>query len=241
MNERQRRLALGQVIPQVLAPLGGVGAVVKHVIDQLVGRAEVAAVGGERLAQRPRSAGEHRGHFGPGLEQLGRLAVDHLEITLLAGVRIVRVHQLHHLALGDHVGGLGHDLHHRLGGERGHHLESARVHEIPDQHARLITEDLIGRVAPAAQRGAVDHVIVQQRGRVDEFDERRRLDVRGPVAAGAPREHHQQRPQPLAAARDDVLCDLVYERYCALEALADGIVNGGQIGLDQGSYFFKGH
>ena len=79
--------------------------------------------------------------------------------------------------------------------QRSHHLEGARVDEIPDQHARLIAENLVGGVTAAAQRGAVDHVVVQQRGGMDEFDEGRRLNVSVPLGVRRP-----GRPGPPAGA-----------------------------------------
>ena len=52
---------------------------------------------------------------------------------------------------------------------------------------------------------------------MDEFDEGGRLDVGvARVPAGAAGQHHQQGPQALAAAGDDVLGDLVDQRHGAL-------------------------
>ncbi len=110
------------------------------------------SVGGEPLANGSRAAGEHGGDFRASLEQPRRLAVDHFQVTVLGRVRIVRVHELQHFAFCDRVGGLGHDLHDRLGRQRGHHLECPGVDEIAHQHARLIAEHLIGRVPAAAHR-----------------------------------------------------------------------------------------
>ena len=165
----------------------------------------------EAPAARAARRADDRGDLGAGLEQPRGLAVDDLEVALLGGVRVARIHELQHLALGDDVGGLGHDLDDALRAHRRHHLEGARVDEIPHQHAGLVAEHLVGGVAAAAQRRHVDHVVVQQRGGMDELDEGRRLDVRvrwrgavgGPAgrAAGPAGEHHEQGPQPFAAAR----------------------------------------
>ena len=48
----------------------------------------------------------------------------------------------------------------------------------------------------------------------------------GSVAAGAAGQHHQQRPQALAAAGNDVLGDLVDQRDGAFQARADHVVHG---------------
>ena len=152
----------------------------------------------------------------------------------MRGLGIVRVHQLQHFALGDHVGRLGHDLHHALRTDGGHHLERARIDEIADQHARLVAVDRVRREPAAAARRAVDDVVVQQRGGVDELDERRRVDVAAAaVAAGTRREQHDQRPQPLATAGDDVFGDLVDQPDRALEADPDHRIDGAEIGTDE--------
>ncbi len=114
---------------------------------------------------------------------------------------------------------------------RGHHLEGARVHEVADQHARLVAEDVVGGGAAAALLRAVDHVVVQQRRGVHELDEHRRFDMFVVAdAAGAPGEHAEQGAQALAAAADDVLGHLVDQRHGALEARADHGVDGHQVG-----------
>src|SRR5437764_6021054 len=149
---RQRRLAFGKIVAQVLAALLGVRAVVEHVVDQLVRGAEVPAVGGERALHGRLGEREHRGDLRPGLEELGGVAVDYLEAPLFGRVRIVVVPQLAYFALGDDVGGVGHDLHDRLTAERGHHLEGARVDEVTDQHARRVAEHLVRGMPAAPQR-----------------------------------------------------------------------------------------
>ena len=180
---------------------------------------------------RGRRAGEHRGDFRTGFEQPPGLAVDHFEIALLGGLGVVRIHELQHFALGDHVGGVRHDLHDAQRTDGGHHLEGARVDEVTDQHAGLVAEDVVGGGAAAALLRAVDHVVVQQRGGVHELDEHRRFDV-FVVAdiAGAAGQHAEQGTQALAAAADDVFGHLVDQRHGALEAGADHGVDGGQVG-----------
>jgi len=70
---------------------------------------------------------------------------------------------------------------------------------------------------------------VQQRGGVDELDDRRGLDVAvAAVAAGPGGEQHRQRPQPLAARADDVVGDLVDQCDVARQALDDDPVEASQ-------------
>src|SRR6059058_4245275 len=77
---------------------------------------------------------------------------------------------------------------------------------------------------------------------MDELDERGSLDMGGALMpAGARREHHQQRPQALAATGDDVLGDLVNQRHGTLQARANDPVYRVEVGLYQRANLFQGH
>jgi hypothetical protein len=56
-----------------------------------------------------------------------------------------------------------------------HHLEGARIEEVADQHRGGVAEQRVGRLVAAAQVGLVDHIVVQQRGGMDELDHRRQF------------------------------------------------------------------
>ena len=61
------------------------------------------------------------------------------------------------------------------------------------------------------------------------------------VAAGARGQHDAQRPQPLAAATDDVLRDLVDQDDVAGQPLDDGLVDALQVVHDQRPDLFELH
>ena len=96
-------------------------------------------------------------------------------------LRVARVHELQHLALGDGIGGIGQNLHDAHAVEPHHHLKGAGVQEIAHQNAGGIAEHLVGGLSAAAQGGPVDHIVVQQGGGVDEFDDGGGVDVPVPV------------------------------------------------------------
>jgi hypothetical protein len=78
--------------------------------------------------------------------------------------------QLQHLALGDDAGGVGqHPEGAHLAGVD-HQLEGPGKQEVADQHAGRRTPDQVGGDLAAAQLGAVDHIVVQQGGGVNELD-----------------------------------------------------------------------
>src|SRR5690606_17291445 len=156
-----------------------------------------------------------------GGEQDRRLALDDALVVGLAGVRAVEVHQLQHLALGDGIGGVGQQAHHRHAVQDHHQLERARIEEITDQDAGGIAEHRIGGTAAAAHAGFVHHVIVQQRGRMDELDDGGGRDVVVAAVAGRTgRQQRDQRAQALAAG-NDVLGHLVDQEHLRLQPGTD--------------------
>ena len=60
LYKRKRRLALGQVVAEVLAELFAVRAVIEHVVDQLERGAEMTSVAGHRALDRRGRAREDR-------------------------------------------------------------------------------------------------------------------------------------------------------------------------------------
>ena len=69
---------------------------------------------------------------------------------------------------------------------------------------------------------------------MDELDDHGELDM--PVALVTQRaggEQNQQRPQPLAAAADDVLGNLIHEDDIGREARANGAIDGREIVVDE--------
>ena len=90
VDQRQRRLAFGEVVAEVLAELVGVAAVVEHVVDELERGAEMLAVARERRLDAGGRPREDRGDLRAGLEQPRGLAVDDLEVALSVVSGIVR-------------------------------------------------------------------------------------------------------------------------------------------------------
>ncbi len=95
---------------------------------------------------------EHGADLSAGLEKAGGLTIDHIEVPRLAGVRIVRIHELQDLALGDRVGRIGHDVHDLHTIESHHHLKGAGVQEIAHQNARGVAKFLVRRLVATAKR-----------------------------------------------------------------------------------------
>ena len=207
-DHRQRDLALAEIVADGLAELGLAAGIVERIVDQLEGDAEIHAETFERHPLGAVAAGDHGADFGGGGEQPGGLGLDHLEIGRLGRAGIALAGELQHLALGDGRGGA---RHHGQDVERAdidHQLESAREQEVTDQHRGLVAPHRIGRRPAAPERADIDHVVMQQRGGMDELDAGRELDMAvggGGVAAEPRRRHREQRPHALAAGADQMV------------------------------------
>ena len=162
--------------------------------------------------------GEHGRQPGGGFEQLGGFAVDNLHIAVFGGVRIIAVHQLQHFAFGDDVGGIAQDIHDFHVIQLGHHLKGAGVEKIADQHAGGIAEQCVGGIPASTQIRLVDHIVMQQGGGMNEFDDGREGDM-GLVfiAEGTGRQHGKLGAHTLAAGTDDIEAQLIDQGHIRLQ------------------------
>ena len=212
VDKRQGRLALGEVVAEILAEFIGRGFVIEGIVDELEGRAEMLSIVDHGLLGRLVLPGQHRGDLCSGLEQLRGLAVNDLLVIVLGRIRVMDVHQLLNFTRGDRVGGVGEYLHHAHVPDVHHHLERAGVEEVAHEHARLVTKDRVGRVLPATPIRGIHDVVVQQRCGVNELDDRCRSHMLlAFVAECVCGEQDDDRPEPLAAALHDVLGYLGHE------------------------------
>lgn len=138
----------------------------------------------------------------------------------------MRIHELLYFALGNDIGRVCQDLHHAQATGLHHHLEGARVQEVTHKHAGGIAKIFIGCRSPAPQRRFIDHVVMQQGGRVNEFHYRRQIEpLRTCISEGAAHQQKQCRPQALAAGGDDVTGDFADKRDGGLQAGCDDLVH----------------
>ena len=112
--------------------------------------------------------------------------------------------------------------------------------KVAEEDGDLVLPERIDREDAPPPLGLVDDVVVDERGRVEQLDERGRpvAGLRDP-AAGAGREQHQRRPDPLALLAQDVLRHLVEQAHVRAHRLAeiplerlqlrrDDLLDGGQ-------------
>src|SRR4029077_13862776 len=134
---------------------------------------------------------------------------------------VATVPPLQHLALGQAHARLGRPAHHvRL--EARAQREGAAEEEVARDERVGETEALEGRRLAAPRLAAVDDVVVQQRGRVDQLERDRGLD--GVVATGVfarggggEDQEHDQRAHALAARPYEVRRDLLASGFARRE------------------------
>ena len=209
MDDRERGLAFAEVAGHGLAEDVFGGGEVEHVVDDLEGEAEIAAVFAElrldlvgiaeAVRRRDRRAELHR-H----LEETGRLAEDEVEVLFFVD-QVAELLHLQQLAL-DH-----------LLRERDEQFEDAEVallqrateglhvEPVAGEHALRVAPGRVRRRTSAARVGLVDDVVVDQRRGVEHLDDRAEADAAlARAAERLGREQQQQRANALAAAGDQV-------------------------------------
>lgn len=242
VDQWQGRLAFGQIVTDVLAGIGFLAGIIEHVVDQLEGGAQMHAVQGERTLDLRLGMADDGTELSRSLEQLGGLVVDDLHVTDFVDIRIVTVHQLQYLAFRDDIGGIGQHLHDAHVVDCHHHLEGPRIEEIADQHAGGVAKGGIGGIAPAPQRRFVDHIVVQQRGGMNELDDGSQfVMMTAPVIQRTGSEQDQGRSHAFAAAVDDVFGNLPDKNHIGVQTVADHRIHRLHVGPDQGIKLFQSH
>ena len=100
------------------------------------------------------------------------------------------------------------------------------MEKISNQNTGWVAKRFVGCGSASAQRGCVDHVIMQQGCCVNEFNYScQGMAVRASVVQCSA--HHEQKgwAQSFAACCNDVLGDLAYQRDCGCQALPDDDIN----------------
>jgi hypothetical protein len=152
---------------------------------------------------------QNRPEAGATGKQASRFAGRELHRILFGQIHPSQLGQLHELA-----------FHHVLGEFNQHiedleialsqrHLKRLHVQPVPCQDAAVIAPAGIGRGTPAAGIGAIDYVIVDQCGAVDQFYDGPQTDRASSPIARIPRRKKQQgRTQPLPPALQQITRDL---------------------------------
>ena len=209
MDERQRHLAFAQIAADRFADRRRIADEIQQIVHQLKRDPEVEAVLAQRLLTLAADVAEHAANLRAPTEQVRRLAPDDVEVLFLVDVRVAILGELIQLALDHlqrHVAQHADDLERVVRQGHRHRLD---VQIVAEQHRDVVAPARMHRQAPAPQVGVVDDVVVDQRGRVDEFDDGGVQHRPIALIPAQPRGHQQHGgPDTLSAARLNVAADL---------------------------------
>ena len=175
----QGDLAVTEIVADALAEHDFARAVVQHVIDQLKGNAEILAIATQSFDVLPGALADHRADLRRRGEQGSGLGGDHLEIAYFVGLGVVGGHQLRDLALRDHRRRVGEIASTSSEPSSTISWKARENRKSPTSTLGLLPQMALA-VASPTQPALVDHVIVQQRRRVNELDRRRERHCRPP-------------------------------------------------------------
>src|SRR5690606_26031546 len=115
---------------------------------------------------------------------------------------------------GHRVGGIRQDAHDVHIADVHHQLEGAGVQKVSYQDAGSVAPLGIGCQSAATERGYVHHVVVEQRGGVNEFNNSGQLEVFPPlIAKRAAGEQGQKGAQAFAAGLHQVVANVLNELH----------------------------
>jgi hypothetical protein len=187
----------------------------------------------KRLAARATRA-EHPADLRAAAEEERRLAPDDLEVLLFRDVDVAGLGELVQLPLDHperHVAEQADDLERVLRERHRHRLD---VEVVAEQDRDVVAPAGVHRHPAAPQVGAVDDVVVDERGGVDELHDRRvEHGAVALVAAQARRHQQHRRADALAAARLDVAAHLGNERDARLDVADELLLDGVEVAADR--------
>ena len=212
MDHGHRDFAFAQIAGDGLAEHIFRGGEVEHIVDDLEGHAEVASVLAERGFLLGSGAAEDGAQAHADGEQACRLAVDEVEMLVerdeLAELFHLQQFAFDHLLreFDEGVEDAEIALLHR-------DLEGLHVEPVAGQHALRIAPLRVGGGTAAAGLGFVDDVVVDQRGGVDDLDDRAQSD--GALALVVEELGGEQQ-----AARGGCACRRRARRYSPISVMA---------------------
>ena len=201
---RQGQLALQHVVARGFAYLRRV-VIVENIVPYLEYYTEMTAERACVFKLLARHSCRQHAYSGACLEQCGGLLAYHLEINLLRNLVATDVRQLQYLTVRKRASQLGKIAHDVLRmGER-HVKQRRREYVVAHQHSHLIIISGIHRSLSAPLAALVHHVVVHERGRMQQLQTHRSvLSHVGHVAERLSHEQYQHRAHALSGAPSDV-------------------------------------
>ena len=224
-EDRERVHALTQIRSGDLAGLFFNPGDVEHVVGELEGHSERAAVASRGLHDFLGSTAQPCPQTAAGGNERGRLPVDHAEVVLgrLVGAA------LDDLAFAQFRDGVGENpAHHRT--EVGGNPARSGEQIIACENRGAVIEFSVGARHAAPDHGFVDDVVMVERCKMCELDRNcARHEARVLRVGEMPGEKNEHRPESLAAGLQQMQCRLSYQRLTRINGGAKPLFNPREI------------
>ena len=184
VDHGERQLALVDVAAKGFADFGLLAGEVEEVVDDLEGEAEGVAEVAEAADGGFIGGGVLGAEVAAGFDEGRGLAGDDVHVLALGEGEVAAAGDLHHLAFAHGDGGLADDAGGVLRLEAAAEVEGVAVEEIAHEDGVLVAPEAVDGGGAAADVGLVEDVVVDERGEVDELDDRSQHGVLGAHAAG---------------------------------------------------------
>ena len=199
-NDGQGHFPLTEIIARILAHGPRSTAPIQKIINDLEGNAQRIAILGKGLTICITAPRQNGARLGGRLKQGGSLAADHLHIGVLTGGDIHRGGHLQNLALRNRCRRIGENFQNIQILRLNHQLKRARKQIIADQDRRFIIPKQIRSRTTTALVAFIDHIIMQERSRVDKLYGRGQFNMAlAFVSAQIGRRQSQHRANTLSA------------------------------------------
>src|SRR6185312_9182793 len=213
IDKRQRNLALAQVAANRLAQGLLERRKVQHVVDELESHDEIPGEIPEAFFELRLRAARHRAEFGAGGKQAGRLAVHQLHAIGFRDADLADAVELDEFAFHHELREADQKIQNMEIALPQRRLKRLHVQPVARQNTGVIAPLHVGRRPAAASTGNIDHVVMDERGGMDHFDDSAELDSGFAVGRGVSRarepgaKQEQGRAEALSAALLEIPAD----------------------------------
>ena len=222
MDQGQGDHPLHQVLSEGFPEVPFIGRVIEPVVGQLKGNAHVQAEAIQFFRLQGRDAAHQAPHLARGCQQGSGLVFDNPQILRFGQQRLPVGAQLKNFSFRQTLAGQGHGVIHVVVLERGDVMHGPRVEVVSGQDAGPVPPHASSRGPPPAKRRFIQHVVMEQGRRMDEFDEAAEHQVvLGDIAREPGTETQQEGANAFAAPVENVGGDFVDERSFGIEVPAN--------------------
>lgn len=229
-NQWQGGLTLLEVGAQRLAGRRLVSQHVQEVVDNLEADSQIAAKTGKRLLDPGIGGCVVSPQAAAAGTQFGRLGLDNVEIFRFREAVVAAAADLTQLPLAHDVRRLANRLAGVRRTQRARQIEGMSEQVVTQEHAGFIAPTGVYRVEMPAHAGLIEHIVMDQRGRMDHFHDGCQhqvfvLDRTGRLG----RQQHQGGPQTFAPEAEAVLRQFVNVGDVASQLVAQDFLDLGKL------------